>query len=161
MRSYLVAASAGLIACCAPVQAVEPPAQFEIHRLDEDMDGSWRFNSHLNEPARLDIRSESEWRDFWRELIARQGHSPVPAVDFDREMILVAAMGARPTGGYRIEILSVADDGREIVVRVAETSPGRRCGTIQAVTEPADIVRVPRSNKPIRWLEERRVTDCR
>jgi hypothetical protein len=84
----------------------------------------------------------------------------LPRLEFDREMLLVAAMGARSSGGYRIEIVSATEHPTEIVARVVETAPGRRCGTIQAITEPADIVRLARSDKPVRWAVEQVVEEC-
>jgi hypothetical protein len=167
MRVRFLAASLLLVSCTAvPAQEVEPAreaapsAPFEMRRFADGMN-RWRFTSDLTERAQRVIRSEAEWEDFWDGLNRQQSYAPVPDVDFEREMLLIAAMGARPTGGYVIEIASAVERADAIEVRVVETSPGRLCGTTQAVTEPADIVRVTRSAKPVRWVEQERVSDCR
>ena len=118
--------------------------------------------SGLYEERLLAIRSEAEWRGQWRRITARQGEPPpLPAVDFRREMLLMAAMGPKPSGGYRVAIDSVIEQPGELLVFVRFVSPGRRCGAIAAVTSPVDIVRVPASSKPVRWTIERQAPDCR
>ena len=37
-------------------------------------------------------------------------------------------------------------------VLVTRTSPGPRCGATAALTNPVDVVRVPLTTKPVRWL---------
>jgi hypothetical protein len=67
-------------------------------------------------------------------------------------MLLLAAMGARSSGGYSIRITSVRETGNALVVNVLRTLLGRRCGATAAITEPADVVRVRATAKPIRWV---------
>jgi hypothetical protein len=76
-------------------------------------------------------------------------------------MVLLAAMGPRPTGGYRVIIDRVLPRSEALEAFVRHISPGQRCGTTQAVTSPVDIVRVPATTKPVRWVVEQEVLDCR
>jgi hypothetical protein len=75
-------------------------------------------------------------------------------------MLLVAAMGTRSTGGYTIEIEAVDRDSSAITASVRSRSPGKSCGTTAALTAPVDIVRIPRSDHPVRFVEEHIVTNC-
>jgi hypothetical protein len=130
-------------------------------RLDPDLRAAYRFNSGLTEAGNFVIRDYRSWHRLWDRMVAPHGpRPPSPGVDFSRDMILVAAMGARPTGGYRIQIISVHERPAELLATVVRTSPGRRCGTIQAVTEPVDIVRMASSPKPVRWVFRDRATPC-
>ena len=47
----------------------------------------------------------------------------MPAVDFSRDEILLAAVGARSSTGYSVRIESVSDERSRIVVRVHEVTP--------------------------------------
>ena len=137
------------------------PEGIPLARFPDDVANRYRFSSGIHEPRRIEIRSAGEWDAQWRRLTARQGNAgPAPFVDFSREMILMAAMGPRPTGGYRVEIERVLPRGGALEAFVRETSPGPRCGTTQAVTSPVDIVRIPVDSRPVRWVIEQDLSDC-
>ena len=107
------------------------------------------------------IRRPAEWQGQWRRITARQGDPPPPpTVDFSREMLLVAAMGPQPSGGYRVSIDKGIEQPNELLAFVRFVSAGRRCGAIAAMTSPVDIVRLPVSPKNVRWVVERQAADC-
>ncbi|MEE9470291.1 MAG: hypothetical protein V3W32_01125, partial [Gemmatimonadota bacterium] len=57
--------------------------------------------SGLVEEAHEVLKSRADWGYLWSA--ATSGFHPsrdVPTVDFGRKMVLVAALGRRPTGGY-------------------------------------------------------------
>ena len=84
----------------------------------------------------------------------------MPEIDFSKEMLLVAAMGTRNTGGYSIEIEAVDRSSSSITASVRTHSPGKTCGTTAALTAPVAIVRIPRSTLPVQFVEEHVITDC-
>ncbi len=130
-----------------------------LRRLDEA--AAFRYNAGLDQPAREVVRDAAAWSALWPRIAGPAGppHA-APAVDFGREMVLVAAMGQRPTGGYSIEIASVTAAGGELVANVVEQRPGPRCGTTQALTAPVDVVAIPRSTRSVRWEVRQVASDC-
>ena len=102
------------------------------------------------------IRSQQEWGDLWRlaepnpSLQADQGIPP-PDVDFTKSMMLVAALGTRPSGGYRVLIEGAFDFGTAIEVYVVEVRPGPDCAVITVITHPIVIALIPRSDRPVRF----------
>lgn len=172
-HSALVAVLA-LAAGCTPPQpgsamdATPSPAgsagaadTLPLRRFDESAAASFRYASGLAEPTRVVVRDAEAWSAMWTRITA--DHRPAtaaPAVDFGREMLLVAALGRRATGGYSVRIESVSNAGGELVARVAEQRPGPRCGVTQALTAPADVVALPRSSLGVRWVVREVVTDC-
>jgi hypothetical protein len=153
---------AGRIDDWSGVPAAERPAGLPLGRFDERVQSRFRHMSGLYQERLLAIRSHSEWQGQWRRITARQGDPPpLPDVDFPREMLLMAAMGPRPSGGYRAVIDKVIEQPGELLAFVRFVSPGRGCGAIAAVTSPVDIVRLPASNKTVRWVVERTAADCR
>lgn len=117
--------------------------------------------SGVIDARRAVIRDAEAWGDFWAEATSILAPAPdVPSVDFDQDMVIVAAMGQRATGGYAITVdeVMVSDIGLFAVVR--ETSPSARCIVTQALTAPVTAVRVTRSDTPVSFEEEEEELDC-
>lgn len=140
-------------------RGTEPP--MTVQQLDSTLASYYRYNSALEDSARFVVRTADEWTVLWNRIVANHGPTPpVPAIDFEKEMLLVAAMGTRNTGGYSIQIEAVDKDSSAITASVRSRSPGNNCITTQALTAPVDIVRIPRSDLPVQFVEEHIVTNC-
>ena len=92
-----------------------------------------------------------------------QGFSPtpeLPAVDFDHEMLVVAALGARPSGGFGILIESATTTSDGLEVRVRTIAPGRRCAVTAAITQPVDVARLPLITGAVGFVDDPVVHEC-
>lgn len=119
------------------------------------------LTSGIPDRRRLVVRSESEWTALWREATANLSPAPaVPQFDFASEMLLVATMGARPSGGYAIAVDSVYARGGTLHAVVRETSPDRACLVTAAITTPVVAVRVARSGAPVEFTNRSAVHIC-
>jgi PrcB C-terminal len=117
-------------------------------------------SSGFDQPARLVIRDAGAWAAFWNQLHLTESEVPaLPAVDFNRQMVLAAAMGTQRTSGYSIDVEQVSF-GSEVLVDVLATSPGRNCVTLQHLTQPVQAVVVSRNEAPVRFQESATVHDC-
>jgi hypothetical protein len=117
--------------------------------------------SGFGESARLVVRDSAEWAVLWATAFARQSTvPPLPAVNFARDMVLVAALGTRPSGGYDITIEGVAPEVEGAVVRVTTTVPGEECYTTAVITEPVVMLRVSAVAGRIRYLEQTETRSC-
>jgi hypothetical protein len=106
----------------------------------------------------LVIRDANAWDQFWSEL----GVGDRPAVDFSRDVVVVAAAGQRPTGGHEIAIDRVSQADGELNVEVVERSPGPNCMTTASLTQPVDVVVVPASDaRSWRFVERKEIRGCR
>jgi hypothetical protein len=132
-----------------PAQAVQLPAA----SFDAALGGFASF-SGLSARERLVVRDAAAWEALWPRVVRDvRPMPPVPAVDFTRDEVIVAAMGTRPSGGHAIAIAGVYEaDGRRWVV-VQSTSPGTGCVTATALTAPLAAVRVARSALPTVFVE--------
>ena len=116
----------------------------------------WVHSFPSDKPLRLVIKSREEFSDFWKRLTAPVPPGgwvpPLPEIDFSKEMIVVSAMGSRPSSGYSIFIDGACEvDGQvEVFVSSVEVMCGAELGI---VTYPADAVRLPRSDFPIVFRE--------
>ena len=116
----------------------------------------WVHSFPSNKPFRLVIKSRDEFGDFWKRLTAqvRPGRwvPPLPEIDFSKEMIVVAAMGHRWSTGYAIIIDGACEVDGQIEVFVTNVDSSCTLGP-GIGSEPADAVRLPRSDLPIVFRE--------
>jgi PrcB C-terminal len=111
------------------------------------------------------VRSQQEWNGLWQLSTPNQarqadeGASPA-GVDFTNTMMLVIALGTRPSAGYSVIIQNAFDDGTVIHVDVLEVRPGASCSSISVVAHPFSIVLVPQSVRPIKFEVSTADLDC-
>jgi hypothetical protein len=117
--------------------------------------------SGFSAPEHFTVRDSSHWANVWATAFAFQAPiPPLPAIDFTSEMVVGAALGVRPTGGYDVTIERVMVESDEATVIVAETVAGNGCGTTQAVTEPVMLVKVATIEGPVRFQQRTRTRTC-
>ena len=117
--------------------------------------------SGVLDARRTVIRDPEAWSSFWAEATSiLLPEPPVPAVDFDNEMVIVAASGERTTGGYTIAIDEVLESDVDLFVVVKESSPGADCVVTQALTAPVTAVRVARSDGSVSFEEVDEELSC-
>jgi hypothetical protein len=67
----------------------------------------------------------------------------LPIVDFDREVIIIGAIGQRPEAGEAVEIRKVLPVGTGTLVQVVWRVPGNFCSPVARTHRPIHIVVVP------------------
>ena len=119
------------------------------------------FHSGISEKRREIVRDQAGWTRLWAEIHAGQTPAePAPAVDFSQHMLIVAALGTRPTGGFAVKVRGVATRGDLLEVAVLETCPPPGAMVTTALTQPVEVVRVPKLPQQPTFMEERE-TSCR
>jgi hypothetical protein len=98
------------------------------------------------EPRLAIITNAQEWAEAWATIYAPLTPTPpLPGIDFATSVVVLAAMGARPSGGYSIAIEEVRAQDGMLHVRVLQRSPGASCVTTGALTAPVHVVQAPRA----------------
>jgi hypothetical protein len=145
-RTLALAALLIATAACAedPVTPGVPPGSVLLTAQEVfTLKNGW---SGIETPTRTVISDDAAWAAAWAQIHAHATEvPPLPAIDFDNSVLVMAAMGTRPTGGYEVIIESVRAHNGGLLVSVLERSPGSSCGTYQALTAPIHVVQVPRS----------------
>jgi hypothetical protein len=121
----------------------------------------YRLTSGIEDRQRVVIRHHDMWIMYWMGILgSHRPIPPLPEVNFREEMLVVASMGTRATGGYTISIdsVSVVRDTLRVVVR--ERRPGRRCGVTGALTAPVALARLERTELPIAFVSRTTVRNC-
>ena len=159
-RALSVLVSALSLGACGSSSHTETPQEV-VRGLDSGELLLHLGYSGFGEPARLVVGDSAEWAARWATAFARQTSIPaLPTVNFARDMVLVAALGARPSGGYDIAIEGVAPEEAGAVVLVTSTVPSDECGYTAAITTPVVMLRVGAVADGIRFLEEAETRSC-
>ena len=116
--------------------------------------------SNIREKQRLVIGDAETWAALWAEMMSTGSPSTPPYVDFQKEVVIVAAMGERRVGGYEIAIESVQFTNGAALVTVRSTSPGPTCDRAEVMTAPLDAVRMRKVSGPIAFQERAAIREC-
>lgn len=102
------------------------------------------FGQGLEASERRVVRTEAEYYALWAAHAADSTRVALPPpVDFEREMVLVVALGERPTGGYVVDVVDVELRGRTLRVLTGEREPRPGTFQVQQPTQPYVMVALP------------------
>ena len=90
----------------------------------------------------------------------RRSKPPLPAIDFSKEQVIVAALGARPSSGYSIRITGASGSGNAISVRLESESPGPGCVVLTVMTYPVTVAKMGRTTGSAVFEETKIVKNC-
>lgn len=93
----------------------------------------------------LVVQRAEAWSALW-------DGQPAPEVDFARQSVLVALMGAHTTAGHTITITDVRATGELINAYVTETHPTPDVVTAQVLTYPYHMIVVPKLSQPVSFI---------
>jgi ketosteroid isomerase-like protein len=105
------------------------------------------YESGLKPGAIRVARDDAEWRELWKEHTSTILPRPdAPAIDWQHDMVVCVALGARPTGGYGVRITNVVRENGRVVVEAEETKPAHDAIVPQVVSHPYCIATTPRAD---------------
>ena len=120
------------------------------------------LDSRIDVPVRTVAYDSATLAVWWRQTTNNPFDSSAPPrIDFHRYMVIVVAMGARPTIGNAFAITSIDSTATSIRVHVRMSSPGNDCVEGMEAQYPVDLVQVPRSNKLVIFDDQYREVACK
>jgi hypothetical protein len=116
-------------------------------------DGIVPFNTVHKEQStgirtrRAEVISRADlWAQAWEEIVANRSPKPlVPIVDFERNIVILAALGETADACKSIAIESVERRNGELLVSIKETRPPASCVCPPVTVQPVHVVSVPRA----------------
>jgi hypothetical protein len=99
--------------------------------------------SDIEEPVKRVFRNEGEWKKWWTEQMTNSDAKDAPKVDFSKELVIVAAMGTKPTSGYKIDCTAITRKGEVLTAVFTTQKPGLDDMLLQALTAPYVVIAVP------------------
>lgn len=114
----------------------------------------------FEKPGQFMVRNRVEWNRVWLQVMeGRAPYIPLPEIDFDKYMMLVATRGLITAGGHPITIEKITESDKAIQVQVLRETPGT-CYVTEGYTHPTDAVLIPKTKKQIRWSYRDEIVDC-
>jgi hypothetical protein len=108
-------------------------------------------------PGFYQARTEQEWETVWAQReTAAFPVSPIPAVDFAREMVVGVSEGMGPNGCHDLSITRVIEGDSELVVEylrsVPHFDPAHPIACTLGLVPLVDFITTRQSDKPVRFV---------
>jgi hypothetical protein len=164
------------IACPAviltPMQLVvvdrnDAPAEFVRHDVEllPALSVDSTNLSGVHERRDVVIKDKDAWAALWAEHVSQirvvsdngtpvKDTRPAPDIDFNTHMVVGVFLGMGGNGCTSTSIASVSTDGNTITVRHSDTVPAIGIMCAMYVPSPAQLVAVPRSDLPVKFVGE-------
>jgi hypothetical protein len=110
--------------------------------------------SNIGDARSVVIRDAAAWAALWKEH--KGDAAPLPAVDFNKAMVLGVFLGSQPNGCYSTSFSRVYRNGKKIVAVHADTVPGMGVMCTMNITTPAELVVVERSDATVEFASQGR-----
>jgi hypothetical protein len=145
----------------------DAPAEFVRHDVEllpaVAIDGT--NISGVHDRRDVVIKDKDAWAALWAEHVGQvrvvsgdgtpiKDTRPVPDIDFSTQMVVGVFLGMGGNGCNSTSISSVSTDGSTITVRHSDTVPGIGIMCAMYVPSPAQLVAVPRSDLPVKFVSE-------
>jgi len=146
-RSVLVglAASIAAAASLGDDAGAQPAAAAVTFRV-------WRGQYGGGTEKRIEVLADAKaWESAWR----RVDKPPAEAFAAGKHRALLVSQGQKMTGGFRVEVVSAAREGKTVRVALRDAAPAPDRFVTQALAEPWAIVLLETNGLPVeaRWIE--------
>ncbi|MFZ5815158.1 MAG: protease complex subunit PrcB family protein [Bacillota bacterium] len=115
------------------------------------------YHSGITAREAVLITDRAAWESHWRRHAAIfMPPPPPPPVDFAEGAVVSVHLGERRSGGYGVAITGVRLEGGRLVVTAVESRPEPGAVVTMALTQPYQMVRIPRvkpgTRLQVEWL---------
>lgn len=114
------------------------------------------LTSGFQEPLEKFVATEKDWIELWNQR--QEPKAPKrqhPAVDFDKDVVVVAALGPKPGTGYTVEITRIVKTKDEIQIYVRKTAPDPAALKTGQPTSPFVLIRMVKPDRFVRFYDEK------
>lgn len=141
----------GLVVFAVLVAAVAWLGWQELWARGGDRPLAWRDLTArtLAEPPRSELRTFASREELRGALTVGGRSATVPPIDFARSEAILIAAGPRSSGRYELEVVSVTEERRRIVVSVRERTPSLALPGAARLTFPFRLITIERRDKNV------------
>lgn len=153
---YLALIFSIIVFSCSSTQETTSVKNINYRTLKASNDGGFEI------PITRVINSKEELIEVWNQAMSRFSEKPeVPTIDFEKNQVLLIALGVKNNGGYKLQIDKVVESKNSIVVNYFENKPGANCVTTQAIVFPYELIEIPKNSKKVEFVKTEKVVDCK
>lgn len=117
--------------------------------------------SAINEKREMIIYTNDEYQKLMVEVYKNLDQMPrIPVVDFTKNSLVAVFSAQKPSGGYFINIDSITIGSKGLTVNVIESSPGSTCNVTDVITQPFEIVKIPKTDEKAVFKYKQIVKEC-
>jgi hypothetical protein len=108
------------------------------------------------------VHDQASWQNLWSQMNQLNSQPPaLPAVDFTKNVVLVAAAGIHPGSGFSVAITGATQSSSgAVTANVLITSPGSTCGVAAVISSPVDMATIPTPSGTVEFAIKRQVKNC-
>jgi hypothetical protein len=119
------------------------------------------FNSGYVKKEQIIVENKADFQKMWDRLYVNFSEKPpLPEVNFETQTVIGVFFGEYPNGGGSIGVKTIIYNDDETIVNVEEVTPGPNCVTTDMITQPYQIVRIPKADIPIKFVNLYTVRIC-
>jgi len=104
-------------------------------------------NCAISEETLKSINESGEFKSLLKSIPKNFGQAPlaVPEVDYEKQSVILYALGQKPTGGYSIELYKTDAmlKGKKLYLPVRIKQPASNSNQIQLITSPCQVYSLP------------------
>ncbi len=117
--------------------------------------------SAIGDKREVVIKNNEDYQKLMAEVYNNLDQMPqIPDVDFSKNYVVAMFMGSRNTGGYTLKFDKVIKRADDLTVSAYETSPGKTCIVTEAISQPYEIIKIPRIEKKVKFIRKQKVNEC-
>lgn len=107
------------------------------------------------------FRMDAEWEGYWTYGFEGCPRPALPAgFDWTKEMLVLAAMGRRESAADSITVRGSGVVGDSMLIVLRRTTRQSPCSEAPVRVWPRDLVRIPASDRPAKFVEEHVKLPC-
>lgn len=157
MKKFLAIAclSMGSVACSNDDNKQSKESEPVVITMGNVVHGSLVAKGEMGGPYFADelftvITNQTDWQNLIDQMNSVDPTTPEADIDFDIYEVIAVFDEGKTTGGYSIDITNIIELEKEIEVEVDRLHKGN---DTQIVTKPFHIVKIPKINKPVVFVE--------
>lgn len=154
-KQFLLILSVILISCTS-TKKIATNSSITFKTIDKNTNGG--FQELTQEVYTNQIAFEKAWKLAWSNF---SDPTPTPIIDFNKEVVVLVALGMRNNGGYQLKINLVSEETNQIIVDYTETTPNPKCTYSQSIVFPYEFISFPKTSKKVVFKSGSKVGECK
>ena len=150
MKIFFAVAFLGMLGFAASFIPPKTPESFSNIRSGAIVGGFTRGEYMVNDPEAFEL--------LWKQL---EPNRSAPKINFETETVIGVIMGNRTAKEYATRIATVEVNDTDTLVLVQETAPTEGCESPRSLFAPYHLIRIPKTEKPVRFSYQVTSAPCR
>ncbi len=117
------------------------------------------FSTGIDQPGVKVIDNAHEFTEVYAASDLNN-QDDIPAVDFDRQVVIAIHLGTKPTSGYGLRLTSVKYEGDRALINYDTLVPGNGCMLNQVITYPYCLIAVDDRIRQVQVRERIITSSC-